>query len=190
MSTIAVITPSKGRKSLINVINHTAGLLREGDMHFVGLDTLAPRYDVATLSNLPKLPLLHAEEMPVLRSVFGNGQRDLLLQLAADKYDWAVFADDDDLLTKEGVDYIHTLEPDDKLHVFKMRSALGSIRTHSNAVCLGNIGSTMLVIKPTHTLPKWMKVNVRESDSLFGTECALLYGVEFHDTIISDLDCA
>lgn len=190
MSTIAVITPSKGRKSLINVINHTAGLLQDGDMHFVGLDTLANGYDVATLSNLPKLPLLHAEEVPVLRSVFGNGQRDYLLQLAANNYDWAIFADDDDLLNGETVEFIRQLEPDGKLHVFCMRSNLGSIRTHNNSVSLGNVGSTMLVLRPQHDMPLWMASNLRESDSIVASAYAVKYGTVFHNLVISDLDCA
>lgn len=190
MATIAVITPSRGRKSLLNVINHTSSLLQPGDMHFVGMDTLAPKPSVS-LSDLPALPLLHAEEMPVLRSVFGNGQRDLLLQQATTgNYDWAIFCDDDDLLNEAGVVSIRQLEPDGKLHIFTMRTGLGAVHSCHGKLAHGNVGGGMLVIRPTTGLPKWMNVNLRESDLHFAQALIETHEVVLHPEVILNLDCA
>lgn len=157
MSKIAVITPSKGRKTLLNVIRHTAGLLQDGDMHCVGLDTLADGYDVATLSNLPKLPFLHAEEMPVLRSVFGNGQRDLLLQHATEMgFDWAVFCDDDDSIDPIGLEAVRALDPSQPFHLFRVSSPLGNGRGHIHKFEFRYVCGAMCVIRPTKGMPQWM----------------------------------
>lgn len=192
MATIAVITPSKGRKSLSHVIDHTSKLLSPKDHHFIGLDTLAKGY-VKPLLPTPLPPMSSVYEMPVLRSSYGNGQRDSLLAMAT-AYDYAVFCDDDDLLTHEGISAIRGLDPaTDKsgLHIFRMKSSLGNI-LKMQALSVGMIAGGMFVCKIRPDMPKWMDTPVGyQADFGFINNSVAKYGqFTVHDEILLHLDVA
>lgn len=192
MATIAVITPSKGRKSLSHVIEHTAQLLTDADRHFIGLDSLAPNFSLPDLpSPLPPMSVVY--EMPVLRSAYGNGQRDALLALAT-AYDYAVFCDDDDLLDNEGISAIRGLDPAadrSGLHLFRMRSALGEY-LKPRAIMPGLVAGGMFVCKIRPDMPKWQYEGIQNSaDFNFIKTSIARYGLPtWHTELLLHLDVA
>lgn len=132
-------------------------------------------------------------EMPVLRSAYGNGQRDALLALAT-AYDYAVFCDDDDLLDNEGISAIRGLDPaTDKsgLHLFHMRGPLGQ-RLLMRAIMPGAVSGGMFVCKIRPDMPKWMYAGHQQSaDFGFINSSIAKYGhPTLHDEILLHLDVA
>lgn len=128
-----------------------------------------------------------------MRSVCGNAQRDAAILAAlslVEPVDYLVFCDDDDALHPAGIDFLHQLVPDGKMHCFLSTSG-GNKAGYAHSLEMGHVAGGRITVPLRPDLPRWTHVNVREADFFFANACKRLLGPPvWHDIVLLELDRA
>jgi hypothetical protein len=165
MTSLAVIIPTVGRRSLANTLESVASQLQDGDRGFVVSDHWA-RYDFcceavefareASADGVTWRCWINRGQ----RGLFGHGARNWALDQTAGfedmpdgMPDWCWSIDDDDEATFGAVDMIRAAcaSGDAPWYVFRMRGGAGShfdgvtVPTMGETIREGNVGTPMIV---------------------------------------------
>ena len=137
---LTVITPTIGRRSLLDTLLSVAVQLEPDDEHIVIGDSVQPEAEAMCKS----FGAIYRDG-PVSHN-YGNTQRDVAAAIAAGEY--LMYCDDDDVLTPDALALVREAvkaQPGIP-HLFRMRHPTFGVLWQRPALVCGNVGTPMFVV--------------------------------------------